>query len=510
MSKKINGYKVELIGQGGNASVFKAKKNKGEFCALKRLDDKTGNEEKKARFIREATFGKSYPDLVEDKIILPVFEFNNTDECIYYTMPLCYPIQKFKFNNLREKCDAIKRLLYKLLQLHERGLAHRDIKPENILVYNGDFYFSDFGLLFIEKEERITKPQSNERIGAKRTIAPEMERNQSYNANKFKADIYSMAKTIWMILTDNYECFEGQYSAYSTIALSNFETGTFRENTIEPQLPYYALLDETLNLCTDHDPDKRLDAQKLLGEFEKWVDVNENFAIRNIIQWEETLHKIFPEGIPRKAEWDNIDDIIKIINILSEYNGLVYAFLPRGGMHIQGAKIAYEDGFIELNLGSPTLYPVKSLTFYSIGGEAGWNYFRLDPLDSIKPIFENGDDEAEVDDETEVYEELTELSPGYFGPYQVFEDNKSYKGFSPTKDMRIIQRFYRGSILFFNTKSPYNKVSSTQGRHSEFTKEEFEFYIQGCYEKKYDLRYSEYEIYKAKEDFYKSKQDIVK
>lgn len=47
MSKKINGYKVELIGQGGNASVFKAKKNKGEFCALKRLDDKTGNEEKK-------------------------------------------------------------------------------------------------------------------------------------------------------------------------------------------------------------------------------------------------------------------------------------------------------------------------------------------------------------------------------------------------------------------------------------------------------------------------------
>ena len=504
MTKKINGYKVELIGNGGNASVFKTKNDKGENCALKKLDNETGNEEKKARFIREAEFGKSYPDLVTIKIILPVFEFHDTEECMYYTMPLCTPIKKFNFKNLREKCDAIDRLLYKLLQLHNKGLAHRDIKPENILVYNGDFYFSDFGLLFIEKAERITKPQSNERIGAKRTIAPEMERDQSYNANKFKADIYSMAKTIWMIFTNEYQCFEGQYSADSTIALSKFETGTFRENVIEPQLPYYTLLDETLNLCTDHDPDKRFDAEKLLNTFKYWVDVNENFDNRNMIQWYETIHKIFPEGIPKKAEWDNIDDIIKIINILSEYNGLVYTFLPRGGMNLLGAKRANEDGFIELNLTYPTLYPVKSLTFYSIGGEDGWNYFRLDPIDSIIPKFETGEDVEDAD------EELTELSPRYYAPYQVFDYNESYEGFSPTKDMRRIQRYYRGSMLFFNIKSPYNDESSTHGRHSLFTKEEFEFYIQGCYEKKYHLRYSEYEIYKAKEDFYKSKQDIVK
>ena len=47
MTKKINGYKVELIGNGGNASVFKTKNDKGENCALKKLDNETGNEEKK-------------------------------------------------------------------------------------------------------------------------------------------------------------------------------------------------------------------------------------------------------------------------------------------------------------------------------------------------------------------------------------------------------------------------------------------------------------------------------
>lgn len=503
MSKKINGYKVELIGQGGNASVFKAKNNKGEFCALKRLDDKTGNQEKKARFIREAEFGKSYPDLVTNKIILPIFEFNNTDECIYYTMPLCTPIQKFKFKNLSEKCDAIDRLLYKLSQLHKKGLAHRDIKPENILIYNGDFYFSDFGLLFIEKQKRITESQSHERIGAKRTIAPEMERDQSYNADFFKADIYSMAKTIWMILTDNYQCFEGQYSADSIIAVSKFITGTFDGSFSYPG-PYFMLLDKMLHACTDHDPSKRLNAEKLFNAFKDWIEINNNFYSKNRLQWHEILCQIFPSGIPRKAEWDHIDDIIKIINILSKYKGFVYTFLPCGGMNLLGAKRANEDGFIELDLIGPTLYPVESLTFYSIGGEDGWNYFRLDPKDSIMPIFAKQNNK----DVTEAEEFLTELSPGNYAPYEIYDNNEDYDEFCPTENMRTVDRYYRGSMLFFNITSEYNRESSTHNRHSEFTKEEFEFYIQGCYDKKYHLRYSEYEIQKAKDDYHRSKQNI--
>lgn len=427
---RIDKYNVEPVGNGGNATVFRAENKDGEIFALKRLDNKANNTEKK-RFIREATFGDSYPDLVTENIILPVFQFINTEEYQYYTMPLCTPIKSFEFNNIKKKCEAIECLLYKLSILHKHGLAHRDIKPENILIYKGDFYFSDFGLLFIEKLERITKPKSNERIGAKRTIAPEMERNQSYGANKFKADIYSMAKTIWMILTNDYECFEGQYSANSEIALAKFNTGSFDENRLNLELPYYMPLDEILNECTDHNPEKRLNAETLLSIFKKWVELNDNFDWRNKVQWWETIQKIFPEAIPKKAEWNNIDDIIKIINILCQYNGLVYTFLPCGGMHIKGAKKADEKEFIELDLGAATLYPVKSLTFYSLEGKNGWNYFRLDSIEGINPIFTT----QISDDVTNADERLTELSPENYAPYEVYEYEEDYKGFSPTKDI---------------------------------------------------------------------------
>lgn len=496
---RINGYKVESIGNGGNATVFKAEKKNGDIFALKRLDN--AKTEQKERFIREATFGDSYPDLVSKNIILPVFEFINNEDSQHYTMPLCTPIKDYRFNSLQEKCNAIDCLLYKLAVLHKKGLAHRDIKPENILVYDGGFYFSDFGLLYIEKAERITKPQSNERIGAKRTIAPEMERNQSYDADKFKADIYSMAKTIWMILTGDYECFEGQYSSDSIISLTKYDIGTFEDSPLNFETPYYKPLEEILNKCTDHNPDNRLDAETLLDEFRSWLEVNENFDFKNKKQWRETLHRIFPEVIPVKAEWNNTDDIIKIINILCQYKGLVYTFLPCGGQHIRGAKRANENKFIEFDFGIPTLYPVKSLTFYSLGGEDGWYYFRLDPIDGITPIFVQVNNK----DKTDADERLTELSPGNYAPYEVYEYEEDYKGFSPTKDMRVIDRYYSGSMLFFNTRSPYNLETSTHGRHSEFTKEEFEFYLQGCYEHKYKLRYSEYEIQKAKDDYHINK-----
>lgn len=468
----IDEYKVKSIGNGGNATVFKAEKGNGDIFALKRLDN-TNIAEQKERFIREATWGDSYPDLVSKNIILPVFKFINNEKSLYYTMPLCTPIKNFKFATLQKKCDAIHRLLYKLSILHNNGLAHRDIKPENILAYNDDFYFSDFGLLYIEKAERITKLQSNERIGAKRTIAPEMERNQAYYADKSKADIYSMAKTIWMILTDDYECFEGQYSADSIISLAKYDIGTFEKNPLNFETPYYKPLEEILNKCTDHNPNNRLDAKTLLNEFGSWLDVNEISDLKNKAQWRETVHRIFPEAIPVKTEWNNIDDIIKIINILCQYKGLVYVFLPFGGQNIKGAKKANENNFIELDLGTPTLYPVKSLTFYSLGGEDGWNYFRLDSIDGIAPIFKQVNNE----DKTDADERLTELSPCNYAPYEVYEYEEDYKRFSPTKKMRVIDRYYRGSMLFFNTRSPYNLETSTGMLHGKFTKEEFEFYI---------------------------------
>ena len=76
-------------------------------------------------------------------------------------------------------------------------------------LYNNHFVFSDFGLT--DFPQKTTKTDIKEHVGPWQTIAPEMERDVE-NADFKAADIYSFAKTFWMIITKNKDCFEGQYS----------------------------------------------------------------------------------------------------------------------------------------------------------------------------------------------------------------------------------------------------------------------------------------------------------
>ena len=493
--KRAGKWKLcELIGTGGNASVFKAIDNGGVYCALKRLN-KNSDEEKYMRFCREALFIDSYPDLVVNNVLMPIIDKDLACERPYYVMPLAVPLKNIHFASLKEKCDAILDILVDLAELHKYDIAHRDIKPENILFYNGKFFLADFGLMYIKQAERLTNEKDKERIGAKRTIAPEMERSKVYDSDPFKADIYSMAKTIWMILTEDYECFEGQYDSDAVISLNHYNTvGTF-DDGITTSLPYYTPLDKVLNLCTDHDPKRRPSITTLITGFENWIKINYSYHLTNKSEWYEITNNLFPVCTPAKAVWRNKSDIIQILDFLSKYKSLAYVFLPRGGMHYKGVKDHAEDKFIELDMGYPYLFPAKSLTFYSFGDKAVWNYFRLDSYEDIRPIFLDSIPE----DITDADEELTELSPGEYAPLEVWDDRDEYKGYMPTKEMRRVARYYRGSFVIFNTRSYYNLESSTHNRHSHFSSEEFEFYIKRCSQGYYDLTYDEglYEIVKS-------------
>lgn len=476
---------VGILGNGGNASVFKVLDENDNCFALKSLDNK---ESKKIdRFKRECSFMEKHPELIEHKIILPIIDKDLNCETPYYVMPLAEPLKNHRFSSLKEKCNAIGDILRCIDALHKIQVAHRDIKPENILIYEGKYYLSDFGLIFIESASRITKEKDKEKIGAKRTIAPEMERSTGYNADTYKADIYSIAKTIWMILTEDYDCFEGQYSAETVIALERYPNiGTFDDNIL-PTIPYYTPLDLLLAQCTDNNPTLRPHIGDVVKIFSNWIEINLNFHLRNNIEWYEITSKLFPINVPYKAIWTKQDDIINILNLLCKYKSLAYVFLPRGGMHYKSVKKYKENPFIEFDMGYNCLFPAKSLTFYSVGNDCEWNYFRLDSYDYIKPIFLKDI----PDDITESKEELTELSPGNYAPYEVWEYEEDFEGYSPTEKMRKICRYYRGSFVFFNTRSPYNLESSTHDRHSLFSKDEFEFYIKGCSQGRFSLSYSE-------------------
>lgn len=109
---------------------------------------------------------------------------------------------------------------------------------------------SDFGLVFFNK--KTAKTPTGAKLGTKWTISPQMERD-AVRADKFKADIYSMAKMIWMILTDDMKSFEGQYLPNSIVSLRQYISDDI----------YLYPLEKLLAQCTDSNEASRPNAVEM-------------------------------------------------------------------------------------------------------------------------------------------------------------------------------------------------------------------------------------------------------
>lgn len=194
---------IKDLGAGGNADVYLVtEKASGHQYALKELRNR--NEEKKSRFISEIQIAKENAAMIPG--IIPVV----ADDCenYWYTMPIAQPVMDFiNKKNLDEIVNGVLQLCETLEQLHDRGIHHRDIKPSNIYYYEGRFSLGDFGLVDFPDNDDFTR--SDQGLGAIFTIAPEMKRNPKV-ADASKADVFSLAKTLWMFLSGD-EGFSEDY-----------------------------------------------------------------------------------------------------------------------------------------------------------------------------------------------------------------------------------------------------------------------------------------------------------
>ena len=87
-----------------------------------------------------------------------------------------------------------------LAHLHAASFYHRDIKPSNLLRYSGRWVLADFGLVtFPDKNDNTPV---NTKLGPEHFLAPEMQKDAT-SANNGAADVYSLAKTLWALLTDH-------------------------------------------------------------------------------------------------------------------------------------------------------------------------------------------------------------------------------------------------------------------------------------------------------------------
>jgi len=461
---------LEYLGGGGNGEVWKAINLKDEIQAIKIL--KKIKPKAYSRFIDEIKILEKNSNLTGlipiTAKFLPESLKNNIP---FYVMPIAESLtEKLKYSSLKQKIQTFIKIGETLNLLHRQEVSHRDLKPANILILNNEPVIADFGLVHYPNKKNISL--KNEPIGPKWTMAPEMRRESSIS-NGLKADIYSIAKTLWIIITGQEKGFDGQYKSESILSLNKY---CINEYT----LPIEKLIED----CTDNEPEKRPNSNDFVYSLKEWIKLEKNYHLKILHQWNSIQQKLFLLAPPKSCSWDNLKDIKKILNIICTYENLNHAFFPNGGgLDLIKVRISHEKDCLELDFkGLIDIIKPKALFFESFEESPEWNYFRID-LQELDPIVLNEyEKETNHQDKTNDHEELSELLPGRYFPFYILEHKSNHKDSYPiTTFSRQVTRWFRGSFVFFSKRSPYNLASSTyDGRHNKMEANVFRAYIQKC------------------------------
>lgn len=453
---------IEELGKGGNAKVFYVKRKlDGREYALKHLYNR--NEEKRCRFIDEIHI--TLDNYKKISGIIPINEYSEID--YWYTMPIYKPVLDYIETSRTNIVDIIKGVIQlsdTLIKLHAKGIAHRDIKPSNIYYNEGSFFLGDFGLVeFPDNPNDFTRTDKG--LGAIFTIAPEMKRDPK-NADGKKADVFSLAKTVWMLLTSDERGFDGVY---------NFLDKTHSLRSIDKFKNIHLVELETLLLeATNNNPDVRPDIELFKQQLEMWLDIYADSNKSQISDWNFISKYLFGDSSPESCRWTNVNKIVDILNVigtLPAFNHMLFSDM--GGLDFYKAELANEVGCINIydTLGSCNIVKPKCLYYETFKNNVSWNYFLLE-FDGLLPIINNDEQSREY---------LVEDYPAHYASarYQQYGVYDYDSGEPLPEGYRVVTRYIKGKILIVLKVGSYNYIPATyDGRHGMCSATEFREYIE--------------------------------
>jgi len=462
-SKKALYEIVNELGRGGNGIVYRVKCEEN-YYALKLLKNRK-QRDSLARFIDEIKILKRLRSV---NGVVPMLDYHISRDkgTLFYVMPIAEMLTHYV---LKEDKSNVVVLFWELAitlkNLCKRGIHHRDIKPTNIFYYDDSVCISDFGLVEFPDKKDITPLKG--KLGPERTMAPEMRRSPGSSEGE-KADVYSFAKTFYILLTGNEDCFDGKYDSLGSAHISRYCTFDSMQ-----------IIEGLMELCTEHDPEKRPTFEGIILYFELWHNSCHNISKQSEYVWKFYQKKLFAYGAPEKAQWNNLGDILNILKVVARTSHMNHVLLPGGGgLDLLDASIGDEPNTLDLNFQSSFVLHPKKLYYESYKNHPNDNYFFLE-LNELSPI----------SGETVLHSErLTCISPLNYAPSRCWDYN-DFNGEDLPEGSRLVTRLLRGKLLFLSKTSLYNSYPKTyDGRHVMMTNEQLKTMIEKMYQIKLKIQ----------------------
>lgn len=471
--------RIEKLGEGGNGWVYLMSDSSNVEYAVKvskfkEVTGKVTGDFTKSKLERFKTEAIKVHELYKtgQKGIIPVFEYElpcKETGKFFFVMPKAIPLEEQVKNckDIYELIGTFKKLAETLVELHKKSISHRDIKPENILYYDGTYCFGDFGLIDFPEKEDLTK--AKEALGNRKTMAPEMREPLMVDDSR-PADVYSFAKTLWIVLTNEEYAFDGQFNY-------------FENDKLQVRYPkqHFVELYKLLSDATAENPTKRPTIYEFLNRLIEWEAIAKNETESSRSLWKFIEETVVHQNNPSTVVWRNKQQVIEIVKQLSMLN-FNHTFIHNGGgmdlIDIKEIEQVNEKDLIgiDFNYNRLQLFKLKRLIWELPNEDPEFSYFRLE-FDNLNPIFPEGVEETQrwlraqglMDSSEEIVnEDLIINDEGEYEPY-----------YESDEILTSITRWFGGSFLIVPKASIYNSIQATyDGRHSKLNAEEFREYME--------------------------------
>ena len=284
---------VEPLGKGGNAEVWRAIRGNKEI-ALKILHQHRTESEPYQRFRQEI---ETMRQIGDHPNIMPLLDAHLPEapskaRPAWLEMPIAAPLaESASQSGLREVVSAVAEMANALADLHElHHVHHRDIKPSNLYLHHGRPTISDFGLADLPESDDLTL--AGRPLGPKFFLAYEMIDNPR-NADPAPADVFSLAKTLWVLCTDQRWPPQGEQLASNTV----YSIVSFRPHVLAHHL------DKLIERCTRHNPSERPSMRQLSEDMQAWLSLDDDTPQKSV-DLSATWSRLRESAQPRLSQVD--------------------------------------------------------------------------------------------------------------------------------------------------------------------------------------------------------------